>query len=462
MGLAGVRRHPANGRAGSDGRVVAVALLVFFALLPLQWVVPVGSTPLGQGRMHQLAILGLTAFVLLHYRPRVHAPVLHTAAVFVLANLYMFGAIAATQFYRGEGFAGVLEPVLFLVSFVALGGLVYRVAQGLEPASERALRWAAPVLIASLSIGLSVAMLVNGINPAAVLGQTVAQADPEVFQKEVFKAAFAGFGLDDDRVQGNLRHEMFGSALLAMTVSTWAMRRGPAITPREQFGYRVAMVAGVLLLTISLSRSVLIAAAVWPLLVVLRSLRRGELSLRQIGLLMTALLGFGVLVLTGLGTVIFNRFATETTGYQARTDNYANALEALPDVWVVGGYVTADVSSHNFILDYLLRNGVFAAVPAVVIVALVAAVVVLLAIRLHREPAWLVPVTAALVLPLVRLGTAGGGQIPPVEWVALAFVAGVLASWRRSRSVVPVPPRNIALPAGADSYRTDPRSASLA
>lgn len=89
MGLAGVRRHPANGRAGSDGRVVAVALLVFFALLPLQWVVPVGSTPLGQGRMHQLAILGLTAFVLVHYRPRVHAPVLHAAAVFVLANLYI-------------------------------------------------------------------------------------------------------------------------------------------------------------------------------------------------------------------------------------------------------------------------------------------------------------------------------------------------------------------------------------
>ncbi len=119
MGLAGVRRHPANDRAGSDGRVVAVALLVFFALLPLQWVVPVGSTPLGQGRMHQLAILGLTAFVLVHYRPRVHAPVLHAAAVFVLANLYMFGAIAATQFYRGEGFAGVLQQVLFLVSFVA-------------------------------------------------------------------------------------------------------------------------------------------------------------------------------------------------------------------------------------------------------------------------------------------------------------------------------------------------------
>ena len=160
---------------------------------------------------------------------------------------------------------------------------------------------------------------------------------------------------------------------------------------------------------------------------------------------------------TGLGTVIFNRFATETTGYHARTDNYGNALEALPDVWVVRGYVTADASSHNFILDNLLRNGVFAAVPAVV-----TAVVVLLAIRLHREPAWLVAVTAALVLPLVQLGTAGGGQIPPVEWVALAFVAGLLASWLRSRSIVPVPTRHVAVPTGADSYRTDPRSGSLA
>lgn len=427
---------------------MAVALFVFFALLPLQWIVPISSTPLGQGRMHQVAILGLAAFVLVHYRLRIYAPVLHTAAVFVLANLYMFGAIAATQFYRGEGYGGVLQQVLFLVSFVALGGLVYRVAQGLEPASERALRWAALVLIASVVVGLIIAMLVNGINPVVVLGQTIAQADPEIFQKEVFKAAFAGFGLDDERVQGNLRHEMFGSVLLAMAVSTWAMRRGPAITPWERIGYRVAMVVGVLLLTLSLSRSVLIAGAVWPLLIVLRSLRRRELSLRQLGLLTVALLGFGVLVITGLGAVIFNRFATETTGYHARTDNYGNAFEALPDVWLVGGYVTADASSHNFILDNLLRSGVFAAVPAVVIVALVTAVVVLLAARLHREPAWLVPVAAVLVLPLVRLGTAGGGQTPPVEWVALAFVAGVLASWRRNRRTAPAPTRHLAAPVG--------------
>ncbi|MGI8433628.1 MAG: hypothetical protein ACR2LE_02675 [Nocardioidaceae bacterium] len=416
-------------------------LFALFALLPLQWFA-VASTPLGQSRLHQIAIFGFALCVLVSYRLRTYAPVLRTAAVFVIANLYMVAAIAAVAAYQGQGPGAAVQQLLYLMVFVAVGGFFFRVADGREPRLVEDLRWVAAVLCVSLLIGFSAAMLVNGVNPVAVLAKTISAGDPEIFQKEVFKSAFAGFGLDDDAVQGNLRHEIFGSVLLSMLISTWAMRVGSVPSPRQQIVYRAATVTGTLLLMVSLSRSVLIAAAMWPLLVMLRSGRRGELSTRQLAILFgAAAAACGVLV-SGLGRVIYNRFVTDTTGYEARAGNYGDAVDALPNYWTTGGYDTAGVSSHNFVVDTLLRNGIFAALPAAVIVGLVLVVFALLAAQLYRLPSWMVPVVAVLALPLVRLGTSGGGSIPPVEWLALAFVVGVLSAWRRQvAETVPHPRR---------------------
>lgn len=408
-------------------------LFALFALLPLQWFA-VASTPLGQSRLHQIAIFGFALCVLVSYRLRTYAPVLRTAAVFVIANLYMVAAIAAVAAYRGQGPGAAVQQLLYLMVFVAVGGFFFRVADGREPRLVEDLRWVAAVLCVSLLIGFSAAMLVNGVNPVAVLAKTISAGDPEIFQKEVFKSAFAGFGLDDEAVQGNLRHEIFGSVLLSMLISTWAMRVGSAPTRRQVNVYRAAVVTGAVLLAASLSRSILIAAAIWPLLVVLRSTRRGELSTRQVAVLFGFVAAATGLLVSGLGTVIANRFLTDTTGYQTRAGNYGDAFTAVPDHWVTGGYVTQGDSSHNFLLDTLLRNGIFALLPAAVIVVTLLIVFVLLAARLARLPSSMVPLAAALALPLVRAGTSGGGLIPPVEWLALGFVAGVLAAWR-----MPVP-----------------------
>jgi len=77
--------------------------------------------------------------------------------------------------------------------------------------------------------------------------------------------------------------------------------------------------------------------------------------------------------------------------------------------------------------------------PAAVISGVVLVAFVLLAARVHREPAWFVPVVAVLAIPVVRLWTSGGGTIPPNEWVALAFVVGVVTWWRRVRPRQQVP-----------------------
>jgi hypothetical protein len=96
-----------------------------------------------------------------------------------------------------------------------------------------------------------------------------------------------------------------------------------------------------------------------------------------------------------------------------------------------------------FILDSTLRAGFLGGLAALTIVVLVLAQFLQLALRLPSEPAWMLPVTAALALPMIRFFTAGGGVIPPVQYIGLGMVAGFLA-YRRTLS------RN---PAGRSSRR---------
>ncbi len=403
-----------------------IALLV---LLPLQWF-PFVSSPLGQTRVHQAAIFAFMLYVLARYAMRTYAPVLRASAMFVIANLYFVGAVAAVSIYRGDGAGAAVQHLLYLLVFIAFAGFFYLVAAGREPRVLAILRSAAVLVCGSLLLGLAVAMLVNGVNPLAVLAQSVASGDPEVIERELYRSAFAGFGLDEDDFKGNLRHEIYGSVLLAMLISTWAIRVGPAPSPRQRAFYRGALMVGAVLLAVSLSRAVLLAAACWPLLLVWRSARRGELTPRQVAGVFTAAAAGGVLLVSGLGAVISNRFVADTDGYESRAGNYAIALREIPAYWLTGGFDTVGVSSHNFAVDTWLREGVFAFVPAAAIVATVLVVFVSLAWRVDRLPLHLVPVVAALALPLVRMGTSGGGSIPPVQWLALAFAAGALAAWR--------------------------------
>ncbi len=411
-----------------------IALLV---LLPLQWF-PFVTSPLGQTRLHQAAIFAFMLYVFARYSMRTYAPILRASAMFVIANLYFVGAVAAVSMYRGDGAGTAVQHLLYVLVFIAFAGFVYLVAAGREPRVLGVLRSAAVLVCVSLLVGLAAAMLVNGVNPLAILGQSIASGDPEVIEKQLYRSAFAGFGLDEDEFKGNLRHEIYGSVLLSMLISTWAMRIGPAPSPRQRAFYRGALMVGALLLALSFSRAVLIAAACWPLLLVWRSARRGELTPRQVAAVFVAAAAGAVLLVSGLGAVISNRFVADTDGYEARVGNYGVALREIPAHWLTGGFDTVNVSSHNFVVDTWLREGVFAFVPAAVIVATVLVVFVGLAWRVDQLPLHLVPVVTALALPLVRMGTSGGGSISPVQWLVLAFVAGALAAWRRDVGDDPV------------------------
>jgi hypothetical protein len=105
-------------------------------------------------------------------------------------------------------------------------------------------------------------------------------------------------------VAGNLRHEIFGALLLSMLISSWAMRVGADPIGGRRRLHRLSIVLGVVLLVLSMSRSVLLAALAWPVLAALRSMRRGELSGRQLGIVCASVVAFGGVAASGLGAVI--------------------------------------------------------------------------------------------------------------------------------------------------------------
>lgn len=400
-------------------------LVALLAVLPLQWFVVANGI-----RLHLLAMVAFLGVAVVVLKAQAFRPVLHVTWAFVVANLVLNLVWAAANVYHGLGLRFPVEQVVYLGVFVAVGTAVHRILRG-DAAAVRVLRWSALVVSLSLLAALSVSMASNGVNAAAVLGRTIAAADPEILQKELYRAAFTGFGFDEDSVNGNFRHEVFGSVLMAMSVSAAAVGIRPFASATARRGYQLSMALATGLILLSLSRSVMIALAAWPALLLLRALLGMRLSPRVLG---GAALGAGaaaVLAATGLLSVLWVRFTQETGSYEARDNLYQLAFENIRSHAVVGGVSTVSASSHNFLLDSWLRAGIFGALAALAVFVLLLGLFVSLTVTLPREPDWMLPVTVMLVLPIVRLLTSGGGLVPPVAWVGLGVAAGFL-TYRRS------------------------------
>jgi hypothetical protein len=403
--------------------------MAVFCLLPLQWYY-VATTPLGVGRLHQLAILGFAAVYFVTYKPRTVLPLRRELGVFLLANIVMLTAWTATELYHGELPTGPIQEFMYLAVYLAIGGYLLRIAVYEDRGGVELMRWTALAASVTVLVALSFSMAKNGANPAQVFSQTVSSGDPEVFQKELFRTAFNGYGLDEATVRGNIRHEVFGAVLVAMYVSSWAVRFRPLVTRAQRTAYTASMVLSTILLVMSLSRSVMIAAFIWPMIILYRSARTLTLTGRQIVAAYAAIGGVALLAASGFGLVLYNRFTEDTTSYTARESLYSTAFSEIPSHFLTGGVDTLGASSHNYVLDALLRGGIFVAIPAAAVFLSVLLTWLVLLARLHRLPDWLVPVAAAFALPLVRLSTSGGGLINPVEWVGLGFITGALASYR--------------------------------
>lgn len=412
--------------------------LVVFATLPLQWFV-VGGTPLGIMRLHQTVLL-LAVLIIFIVRPlRSNTLVMGVAMPFIALNVLMLAVWSAVSLFNGEVPRTPVQEMLYLGVFIIFGSYLARAASGAEPGALALLRWAGLAAAVTLVIAFGLSMLGNGVNPLNVLQNTIASADPEVLQKELFRSSFVGYGYDTDTVRGNIRHEVFGAVLAAMYVSVWAEGLLPG-GGRARLLRRIGLVMCAGMLLISMSRAVLIAAAVWPLLALFRSAWNSSVTRRQVTIFYTAAIGFGLLVISGIAGVVWVRFTQDTQSYESRGGLYDRAFASIRQNFWTGGVETAGESSHNFVVDAWLRGGFF--------VALLAAAIMLVLflswgntiLKLPSDPVWMLPIAAAFALPLDRMLTAGGGLIPPVSWVTLAIIAGAFAFKRTQKQTLPAKP----------------------
>lgn len=405
-------------------------MLIALALIPLQWFT-VAPSPIGELRVHQLAMFGLTACVIAYYGfARIGAGT-RRLQFFILANLYMLILTSAMDVYNGVIPVQPLQSLLYLISFVVISAYFAMAASEASFDIIDALRWSALVTVGVLISAFGLSLLKNGINPLTVVQQTIVTGDPSILTQQLFGRAFIGFGLDAETTQVQIRHEVFGGLLLSMYIASWAKARRPFSEPRHLAFYRAAMVVGTLLVLLSLSRAVTLAAVMWPMILLTRALLSARVSGAQVAAVVVSFFGTIALAATGFLSVVWLRFTEDTRGYEGRSENIADAIARIFDNFWTGGFATAENSSHNFILDNWQRAGVLVAIPAIIVFFYIFGVWASLLLRIRTLPMEMLPVAAALALPVFRMMTQGGGQISVNGWMTMAFVTGVVFAWRR-------------------------------
>lgn len=413
-------------------------VIAAFAAIPLQWFL-LAESPAGDIRVHQLAAVLLTVAVVAKYGlPWVERGV-RGAQLFILLNIYMIVLWVALNIFNGLALSQPIKQTTFLAAYVAVTAFFFFAVRDDNIQMIDTLRFTAVASVTVLIAAFGYSMLSNGVNPLDVLQRAIETGDPDILQKELFRTSFAGFGYDPTQEAiGNLRHEVFGGLLFTMYVASWANARRPLPIGGKRNLFRASMVAGSLLLLISLSRSVLVAAAIWPLLSLFRALATGRVSARQQLAVVVGVIAVAVFAVTGFLSLMWTRFTEETESYNVRESLIGLAFDRIRENFWFGGIETTGTSSHNFILDMWQRGGVFVGLPAVFIFLFISLLWLqqLLLVRTVSDDRFIL--VAALALPCVRLVTQGGGSLQIVEWVTLAFVMGILAATREAPTESPV------------------------
>jgi hypothetical protein len=407
-------------------------VVVLFAVLPLQWVmVPlplVGAEPL-----HVVGLLALSGVVLSGASGDAASVPRRGAAFLTAAFGGLLAVSGAASYFHAEPLRPVLNQLLLLMVFVAMASAWRQGWADPDGALVSTARWAALVCSVSLVVGLGYSMAANGVDPVTVMARTISSADPHVLEREMFRNGIAGFGTDAADLQSNIRHEIFGAVLVALATSAAAVRLHPLGSRAAMAAYRASTWLSVALITVSLSRSVMLALGAWALVSFVRAARRGTLSNGHLAAVTGCVAGAVVVWSSGFAGVLVARFATDTDSYASRDSLLHRATDDIAaHVWT-GGVDTVGRSAHNLVLDSWLRSGVAGGVLAACVVACIVLLWLELVLGLHREPSWLVPVAAMMAFPVVRLFTAGGGWIPPVAWLALGIAAGALAARHDAR-----------------------------
>lgn len=410
-------------------------MVLGIALLTIQWVL-VPLPLLGAQRVSVAGVMVVSGVAVLGLRNRVFVGFLRTTWPFVIGMAALTVVRIAVDVFHGDPVRVALNQGVQLAIFVCVGTAVLACCR--SPRGIAALRWTGVVCNVLLLAALYASLTVNQVSPLGVLGQTVVSGDPNVLQAQLFRFGLVGFGFEAEDLLSNVRHEIFAGVLVSTLLAEAARHLMPFRSRAAHLVTRASLVVTLVLITLSLSRSIILAALVWPALAAVRAFQRQELPVRQLLAGVVALVGAVVAVVLGFAAVLLTRFTEDTTSYDLRGGLIEEALRNIASEPLLGGFDTQGESSHNFILDSWLRTGLVGALLALAVTMVLVLLTASVVLRLGDEPTWMIAVGTLLALALLRMFTAGGGALPPVAWVALA-VAGGLMAYRAEREPPSVP-----------------------
>ena len=399
-------------------------LLLGLALQPVQWMV-VALPVLGDQNVSTVALLALAGFAALRCSRSAFTRVLRLTWPFTVTMLAMLVLWVATDLFHFSGARDAVVQAQQLVLFVAASAAVLvtlRDRRGLG-----VLRWTGVAANLVLVAAMSASMVVNKVDPREVFTATVSSGDPNVLQYQLFKVALVGFGYDAESLLSNVRHEMFAGVLLGALVASIATSLRPFRSRICAAIVRVSLGLSAVMVVVSLSRVMILCLLFWPLLSAWRSWQQQRFSAGQLVVAGGALVALAVSTGLGFTGILLTRFTSDTTSYDARGQLLEEALRNIEARPLVGGTSTVGASSHNIVLDSWLRMGVLGALLALALSLVLVLLLATMVARIGAEPPWMVPVAVALFMVVLRMFSAGLGGIPPVEWVALAVVAGAMA-----------------------------------
>lgn len=398
-------------------RGISLSLIFAVVMLPLQWFTVV-ETPLGTFRLHQVGLVLLAVVVCALVRPSVYLRRL--AAIWWLVALYGVGLVIllAATIAHGDALSVPVQQLVYLVgtcSGVVALSLLIRYEQVYR------LRWCGALSVTVLVAGLALGLSHNHVQVLKVLTKAITTGSSDVIGYELYRPAFAGFGINLADATSQLRHEVFAGMLIGLAVGSFAMsyqpdRAGKAVRRLHS----VALVVGMILLAASLSRAVTLAALVWPAYILVRAISRARLDVGSLAAVVVGPLLVVLLVGTGAAGVLIDRLRDPQSS-QARGVLLEGALSRLDNAAYWGGQYDDRISSHNFVIDAWLRGGMVLAVLMAMIMLGTWLTLGRLFWASARLPAWSAPVAMMLALPSVRMLTIGAGLLTPPEWVGLGL-----------------------------------------
>lgn len=423
---------------GGIEQAIAWALVALLATLTLEWVILSGFTG-GFVKPFHVSSLVLAGLVLSRWRPlSVISPVLrHHGAIYVSYVLLLALTLVSTLAYTFpfQPTPALIRQASYVAISVVVAGALFRIVH--QRPVQQVLAWSGVVTVGVVVSGLFAALAAQGVNPLQLLGQAVAQGDPDVIIYQVFRVAFRS---SDDlaEVGANLRHKVFIALALGVFVGLAFL---PAIA-RRRLAVRSVMVGvgllGGALVVVSLSRSAILILAIPLILAPLRLLLRRRARSGQVVLLGVVAVALVGLVVSPAADLLAARFSASGS-YEARLDAVSSEfLSVFTDAALIGAPRTAvETSPHNLVLNGWLAGGVGGAICTVILLVAHGRLwLQMLRQYLRGSPGWVLPIDRLWLLaigaiPLVRAFTAGN-QFHLIEWTALGFFVAVTSANHRA------------------------------